>query len=117
MWIISQWNCNFKKGRRCSKCSTSRGEEAIIKYLESKNIEYTYDSELFNDLRGIGGRILRYDFYLPKYNLLIEFQGRQHEKEEKGFGDFERQQEHDRRKREYAKEHNTKFLIILYYVL
>lgn len=33
----------------------------------------------FNDLKGIGGFKLRYDFYLPNYNLLIEYQGIQHE--------------------------------------
>ena len=62
---------------------------------------------------------LSYDFYLPQYNLLIEYQGEQHEKYVKGFHkskrDFERQQEHDRRKKQYAIDNNIKLLEIWYW--
>jgi very-short-patch-repair endonuclease len=62
---------------------------------------------------------LSYDFFLPEYNLLIEYQGEQHEKYIKGFHKnkkaFINQQEHDKRKREYAKNHNIKLLEIWYY--
>ena len=62
---------------------------------------------------------LSYDFYLPNLNLLLELQGEQHEYFIKGLHrtqrNFERQLEHDRRKREYAKQHNIKFLEIWYY--
>ena len=63
---------------------------------------------------------LRFDFYLPDYNLLIECQGIQHKEWREGWQtkeDFERQLEHDKRKREYAKEHNIDLLEILYYEL
>ena len=73
----------------------------------------------YDSLIGLGGGNLSYDFYLPDYNLLIECQGIQHESYTKGFHktkkDFERQLEHDRRKREYAKQHNIKLLEIWYY--
>ena len=62
--------------------------------------------------------LLSYDFYLPIYNLLIEFQGIQHEQPIEYFGgeeQFEIQQEHDKRKREYAKQNNINLLEIWYY--
>ena len=47
---------------------------------------------------------------MPDYNLLLECQGEQHEHFCKGMhenkSDFKRQQEHDRRKFNYALEHN-----------
>ena len=55
---------------------------------------------------------------MPDYNLLIEFHGKQHEKPIEFFGgekQFEIQQEHDRRKREYAKQNNINLLEIWYY--
>ena len=56
------------------------------------------------------GGLLSYDFYLPKYNILLECQGIQHEKFTKGFHesekDFLKQLEHDRRKFEYAMKNN-----------
>ena len=61
---------------------------------------------------------MTFDFYLSTKNTLIEYQGQQHEKPIKHFGgdkQFEIQQEHDKRKRQYAKEHNINLLEIWYY--
>jgi len=73
----------------------------------------------FEVLLGIGRKNLSYDFYLPKYNFLIEYQGEQHEKYipwfHKSKKDFEKQQEHDKRKREYAKNNNINLLEIWYW--
>ena len=69
---------------------------------------------MFSDLVGIGGGLLSYDFYLPQHNILCEIQGKQHEMPIEYFGGEEQfaiQQEHDRRKRNYAKEHNAKAII------
>ena len=70
------------------------------------------------NLRGVNNGILSYDFYLPMYNLFVEFQGEQHKRPIDFFGGEEKfkvQQEHDKRKREYAKEHNINLLEIWYY--
>ena len=102
----------------CPKCSMSEGEKVISKFLNYNNIEYEYE-KTYNDLIGTGYGNLSYDFYLPNYNLLIEYQGRQHEDYIKGihisYNDFEKQQEHDKRKRQYAKDNNIKLLEIWYY--
>lgn len=104
----------------CPRCEKRyKGEVKISDYLDILNIKYktqmTYDG-----LIGVNGGKLRYDFYLPKFNLLIEYQGNFHDKS--GFvGDFfsdERfniQKEHDKRKREYAKNHNIDLLEIWYW--
>ena len=63
-------------------------------------------------------RHLSYDFYLPDYNLLIEYQGQQHEYAVDWFGGeekFVRQQEFDTQKRNYAKNHDIHLLEIWYY--
>ena len=61
---------------------------------------------------------MSYDFYLEKQNLLIEFQGIQHYEPVEIFGgekQFKIQQEHDKRKREYAINNNIKLLEIPYW--
>ena len=63
-----------------------------------------------------GESMLFYDIIV--YNLLIEFQGIQHERQTEYFGgekQFEVQKEHDRRKRQYAKKHNINLLEIWHY--
>lgn len=101
----------------CPYCNVIRGEEIIIKYLSKQNIEFQLHKS-YDDLHGLGGRKLSYDFYLPKFNMLIEYQGEQHERPIEYFGgeeQFLKQQEHDRRKREYAINNNIKLLEIWYY--
>ena len=65
----------------------------------------------------MGGGKLSYDFYLPDYNLLIEYQGIQHKEPVIFFGGdkaLRSQQARDRIKREYALSHNINLLEIWY---
>ena len=108
---------NLLKGCGCPNCKTSHGEKKINKFLSEHNIKYIPQHK-FSGLKGVGNRLLSYDFYLPDYNLLIEFQGEQHERSVEYFGgedQFKIQQEHDKRKREYSKSHNINLLEIWYY--
>lgn len=108
---------HLTSGHGCRHCTSSLGENKIKQFLDDNSIEYI-PQKFFEDLKGIKGRVLTYDFYLPKYNLLIEFQGKQHEKPIKYFGgkeQFKIQQEHDNRKRDYSKLHNIDLLEIWYY--
>ena len=103
--------------QHCPYCNIIKGEDKIAHYLLKSNIEFVYQKS-YDDLRGIGGGRLSYDFYLPKFNLLIEYQGEQHDHPIELFGgeeQFIKQQEHDRRKREYALKHNVELLEIWYY--
>jgi hypothetical protein len=103
---------------RCPECQFSKGEDKINNYLIKNNI-YKIPQKEFDGLLGLGSKNLSYDFCLPQYNLLIEYQGEQHEKYIKGFHksekDFKKQIEHDRRKKEYAEKNNIKLLEIWYY--
>ena len=97
-------------------CMKSHGEYYISTYLLFNNINFE-NQKRFSDLLGVGGGNLSYDFYLPNHNMLIECQGEQHFKPYKIFGGEEQfaiQQEHDRRKREYAKDNGYRLLEISY---
>lgn len=102
----------------CPFCDySSKGEQRIIDYLDSfmKN-RYIYQKS-YDDLIGVGGGLLSYDFYLSQYNLLIEYQGEFHDgtARQQTQEEFEVQKEHDRRKREYAKSHGIDLLEIWYW--
>ena len=94
-------------------------EKVMINVMENNDNDISFVSQKrFNGLTGYSNRKLSYDFYLPPYNKLIEFQGVQHERPVEYFGGkekFEIQQEYDKRKRNYAKEHNIDLIEIWYY--
>lgn len=102
-------------GYGCPCCKRSKGEEKIEKYLINNNIIFEPQKK-FPDLRN--KLPLSYDFYLPEYNILIEYQGQFHDgstsmvlKEKY----FDKQQKNDEIKRNYAKNNNYNFLEIWYY--
>lgn len=105
-------------GGGCPICSMSKGEKRIANYLENQNIEYIYEKE-YDGLIGTGGGNLSYDFFLPEYNMLIEYQGQFHDLSLKSEyyteENLERQAEHDSRKRQYANEHYIDLLEIWYW--
>lgn len=110
---------SIKYNFRCSECENySKGEERISNYFIENKIDYEPQKEFYG-LLGLGNGNLSYDFYLEGYNLLCEFQGKQHKEYIPGFHkskkDFEKQVEHDNRKRNFAKEHNIKLLEIWYW--
>lgn len=117
--IYEQSPSDFLSGCRCAICFESKGEQAVRHWLENNHIKFEVQKE-FNGLIGLGGGLLRYDFYLPNHNLLIEYQGEFHDcNGGKGTGYvkevFPKQQEHDRRKKEYAEKNGIKLLEIWYW--
>ena len=114
IWNVKCANSLYYCG--CPKCNSSfsKGEDYISEYLTNLNVDFKRQKK-YNVLRGVGNLPLSYDFYLPLYNTLIEFQGRQHFYPIDYFGGYKTyiiQQIHDLRKRKYAKEHNINFLTI-----
>jgi len=135
-WKTSVNNRNCINSRGCPECNKSKGEKECKRVFLSNNfIEITQDDynklldvdkysntyfipqKEFEGLIGLGGGLLSYDFYLPKYNLLVEYQGEYHDGTVKNQTkeDFERQVEHDRRKKEYSLEKKYNFLEIWYW--
>lgn len=109
---------NFLAGQRCVYCNApTKGEQQILNYLEKNNIEFVFQKK-FTDLIGEKGKLLSYDFYLPNNNILIEYQGIQHNEPIERFGgeeQFEKQKERDKRKRDYAENSGYRLLEIWYY--
>jgi len=66
---------HYIKGHGCPKCKRSKGEEIIEKYLIENNIIFIHQ-KMFDDCKNI--KKLPFDFYLPKHNICIEYDGRQH---------------------------------------
>ena len=67
----------------CPACSQSYGEKQVEIFLKSKNINYTKQKK-YKDCININ--MLPFDFYLPDYNICIEFNGIQHYKPVDIFG-------------------------------
>lgn len=110
--ISPEHHTNRKQG--CSICKESIGEKLISKYLDDNGIEYKREY-IFNDCKNI--KELRYDFYLPSYNLCIEYNGLQHYEPIEHFGGikkFKTQLINDVIKSEYCTDNNIKLLIIKY---
>lgn len=81
IWAITPNNIKLRKG--CPKCNkkTSKGEQKIISWLEDNKISYESQYPL-----KIDEHTLFIDFYLPKYDLYIEYNGEQHYFPIKHFG-------------------------------
>lgn len=104
------------KERGCPICNMSKGERKIYNCLQEMNIPFAYQKS-FNDLKGVGNGLLSYDFYLPNNNVLIEYQGNFHDGTanlQTKYGYYV-QQEHDKRKREYAFLNKIELLEIWYF--
>lgn len=94
----------------CS-CKESSGERRIRDFLEQNNIKFEQEKR-FDDCRD--KKPLPFDFYLPDYNLIVEFDGRHHY-EDIGFVNYEITVMHDNIKNDYCKSHNINLLRIPYW--
>lgn len=112
-----EWNTtpdNILHGSGCPQCQESSGERQVRQWLCNHNIEYVYQ-QTFDDCRD--KHALPFDFYLPSYNAVIEYQGGQHYFPVKYFGGEEKfvlQQKHDKIKSDYCKANHIRFLAIPY---
>jgi hypothetical protein len=111
--VIANRNNN---NTQCPICSQSKGEDKIKEWLSVNTVDHV-PQKTFDGLIGLGNGNLSYDFYLPVYNLLIEYQGEFHDgtasiQTKEG---FKIQQEHDKRKKEYAQNNNINLLEIWYW--
>ena len=91
----------------------SAGEKRIYDYLMKKNIEFVWQKK-FKDCKD--KNTLPFDFYLPEYNLIVEFDGEQHYKVTGRFGQegFEKTQKHDLIKNKYCADNNINILRLTY---
>ena len=129
----SSWLCQCDCGNQCIEpgalltfgsvqscgCQHSRKESEISCFLMEQNIKFekqkTFDSCRFPDTNHLG----YFDFYLPDYNVLIEYDGSQHfsYRENGGWNNKEnylKTVERDEFKNNWAKENNIPLLRIKY---
>ena len=101
-------------GKGCPQCNESHGERQIRQLLNNHNIAYV-PQKTFSEC--IDERMLPFDFYLPDYNMAIEYQGIQHYKPIEYFGGekaFKKLKRHDEIKKNYCKENGILLLTIPY---
>ncbi len=103
--------------RSCGCNHRSKYEEFIHDYLTSLNIFFK-EEERFDDCRNSkGSDMLPFDFYIPEYNKIIEYDGLHHYEpiESRGGEEkFKRIQENDAIKNKYCADHNIELLRIPY---
>jgi ferredoxin-like protein FixX len=114
---------HWSNGVGCPSCfnsNPSKGEVKIYDWLAERNIHFEFQKS-FPDLyyKSNKGR-LRYDFYIPEKNLLIEFDGEYHynpisfSKLISGTDQLALTQTRDKLKTEYAEKNGYKLLRIRY---
>lgn len=110
-WIISP-NSLITERSVCPKCNCSKGESRVIKFLEDNNISFVFQKK-FNDLKYIN--FLFYDFYIPEFNTIIEYDGEFHYIDIFKNGTLEDVKIRDNLKNEYAKKNNINIIRIPYW--
>lgn len=98
-------------------CLKSYGEFKVAECLTKLNLSYIREYS-FPDLKSDKEVKLRFDFFIPSINTLIECQGKQHYEYTGGFFDeeeFKRLQIRDKQKEVYCQTNNIRLLKIPYY--
>ncbi len=105
--------------KKCPMCSISKNEIYIIELLKSLHINYIHQKR-FEDCRD--QKVLPFDFYLPDYNLCIEYDGEGHYLEsfyERSTANTQelllKTQKHDQIKTNYCNQNNIELLRIPYW--
>ena len=105
---------NHLKGHGCPVCRESKGEMEISEHLKLRDIIFEQQKR-FSDCRNI--LPLPFDFYLPEYNMCIEYQGIQHYKPRSIFGgekEFNKTKKRDLIKVNYCEENGITLIKIKY---
>jgi len=107
------------EAKGCPKCALSHGEIAVARYLDEHSIKYEVEYPIRD---GKTNRNLRFDFYLPDRETLIEYDGAQHFHPVNFGGMSDEQAEvvhmgikkRDKRKNEWARNNGLKLIRISY---
>ena len=102
---------NHLSGHGCPFCDESKGERIVEKYLIENNIIYERQKtfEFCKDKNK-----LPFDFYLPNYNMCIEYDGAQHFYDVLNWNNLEITKKHDAIKNEFCKLNRIKLCRISY---
>lgn len=112
--IFEQAPVHHLRGIGCPHCNDSKGELIVKTFLEYNNISYIRN-KIFDDCFDLSK--LKFDFYLPEHNIVIEYDGMQHYKSINAFGgetEFINIQRRDRIKNEYCIRKSIEMIRIKY---
>lgn len=73
--IFQQIPNSHLSGRCCPACNESKGEKKVVSFLEKNKIHFIRQKKFPNCKNK---QILPFDFYLPSFNICVEFDGEQH---------------------------------------
>ena len=116
--VIVQSSCLLNGYTSSCGCLISYYNMYIDQFLNRNNINHISEYPVVID-----GVRYRYDFYLPEYNLFIEYDGQQHFEVPRYYGEdiksnqaiLEKTQQHDKIKDKYCKDNNINLLRIPYW--
>lgn len=116
--VVTAGNCLISGHTRSCGCINSYYNSYIAILLQDMNVNYRSEYVI-----NIDGTSYRYDFYLPDYNLIIEYDGEQHYfpvnfggwDELELHRQFKKTQEHDKIKEKYCTDNNINLLRIPYW--
>ena len=115
--VVVQTNLLTTHHTNSCGCLVSYWNMYIRQFLKENKIAFKPEYIIY-----VNSNYYRFDFHLPEYNLLIEYDGQQHYEPVKFFGTeedaenvFRRTQESDKVKNQYCEEHNINLLRIPYW--
>lgn len=105
------------RGVGCPSCASSNGEKLVKGILDEYNINYIQQYEISIDTNINPSGKAYIDFYLPDYNILIEYNGEQHYIQREYFGGelgFNKQVNRDNFIKSYAANNGIQLVEIHY---
>lgn len=94
----------------------SQQEEEVVEILNDYGLDYIYEKTFYGCR---DKRVLPFDFYIPKYHMVIECDGIQHFIPQKHFGGdagFKLQKKHDKTKDAFCRKEGIEVIRIPYYL-
>ena len=116
--IFKQSMNSHLSGKGCPLCKSSSGEMKIVNVLNKIDIEYLTEYSFKDLINPRSNYKLRFDFYLPRYNMCIEYDGKQHFETIKYFGGdvaFNNRRYLDKIKDKYCNDNDIILLRIPYW--
>lgn len=98
----------------CGCRTQSIPAEKIENILKQNSIKYIKEKCFKNCINPKTNAFLRFDFYLPEYNMCIEYDGEQHFKNKPGWEELDSIQFRDDIKNQYCISNNIKLIRISY---
>lgn len=115
--IVEVLSCSLVSGTSSCGCLKSTGELKISQILRENGIDFKQQKS-YRDLLSDKGRRLRFDFYIPEKNYLIEYDGPYHYRSTGRIwcteNHVKKTQYHDRLKNKYCKKNSIPLIRIPY---